>query len=107
VDKLRLEFELKSPGRVWIDEVQVFDLRFNPPEFAQLRQIVAWAADYFEQGDYGQCLRVLDGYWPRFLSAYVPLGPSQIANQPQKPAEKAASRSGGTLDAFKEKMGLK
>jgi hypothetical protein len=116
VDKLRLEFELKSAGRVWIDDVQVFDLQFDPQEFAQLRQIATSAADRFEKGDYGQCWRVLQGYWPRFLSAHVPIGQLQIASgqqpaggnqqQPPKPVEKAASKPSAQWDKLKEKIGF-
>jgi hypothetical protein len=105
VERLRLEFELIGAGRVWIDDVQVFDLQFSPQEVVQLRQIAAFAAEWFEKGDYGQCLQVLDGYWPRFLSAHVPVAQLQLANQPAKPPEKAASKPSAPLDKFREKIG--
>jgi len=106
IERLRLEFELIGTGRVWIDDVQVYDLQFSPQEVVQLRQIAAFAAEWFEKGDYGQCLQVLDGYWPRFLSAHVPIA-QLVANQqqPSKPAEKAASKPSAPLDKFREKIG--
>jgi hypothetical protein len=112
IEKLRLEFELIGAGRVWIDDVQVFDLQFSPQEFPQLRQIAALAADYFEKGDYGQCLHELDGYWPRFLAAYVTLPPMAIANQqPAAGGNASQAPKSGEKSATKpdllQKMGLR
>src|SRR5262249_10133770 len=99
LDKLRLEFMLIGPGRVWIDDVKLFHLQFSEPELVQLRQTATAANFGFEQGQYGECLRELSGYWPRFLTAYAPLPQMAIVNQqpaaggnqgvPSKPVEKS------------------
>lgn len=115
LDKLRVEFQLVGPGRVWIDDVQLFDLRFTQPEILQLGTILARADAQLDRGEYGQCLHELDAYWPRFLSTYVPLSQPAVANQqqqppaagnspqPPKPPDQSAARSNNPLDWLKSR----
>ncbi len=109
MDNLRVRFDLMGPGRVWIDDVQLFDLYFNSEnETAQLKKIVALADFQLQSGKLGDCLRELDGYWPRYLAAYVPLLSGPLANQqpqqpagnqpPQNPPAKQASKPSGPID---------
>ena len=113
LDKLRVHFDLMGPGRVWIDDVQLFDLYFNSEnEYAQLKKISALADFQLQSGKLGDCLRELDGFWPRYLATYVPLPPGPIANQqPQlapgnqpaqqptgNPPARQASKPSGPID---------
>jgi hypothetical protein len=109
VDKLQLDFILQGTGRVWIDDVQLFDLGFSLTEISQLGKILALADAQLQNGEYGQCLSELDSYWPRFLSAYVPVGAQSVATVPtakpasgagatQRPTEQSATKPNGPLN---------
>jgi len=62
-------------GDVWIDDVQLFDLAFNEMELRALYKLITLADVTLQNGQIGDCLKLLDGYWPRFLTQHVPLGP--------------------------------
>jgi hypothetical protein len=87
---LRVRFELTGPGEVWIDDVQVFGLAFSVPEMVELSKLIALADLKLQNGEVGDCLRLLDGYWPRFLEENVVLPAGAIptetiaARQPAK-----------------------
>ncbi len=121
LDKLRVRFDLMGPGKVWIDNVQTNDLLFSDtperPEMVQLRKIVAVADAQLQSNKLGDCLHELDGYWPKFLAAYVQLPQGPVANQPlvppsgnqpiqQAPAPpgKQATRPSGPIDWIREKL---
>jgi hypothetical protein len=70
---LRVRFDLVGPGAVWIDDVQLYHLEFSDNERFELARRLGLAAYQLERGRWGECQRELDGYWPRFLSANVPL----------------------------------
>jgi hypothetical protein len=92
LDHLRVRFDLMGPGRVWIDDVQLFDLYFNSEmEFAQLKKIAALADFELQSGKLGDCLHELEGYWPRYLTAFVPLPAGPVANQ--QPAEQVGKEA--------------
>jgi hypothetical protein len=88
LSNLRVRFDLMAAGTVWIDDIQIYELYFNADpnssEQAQLKKIVAAAIVDLQDKQFGDCLRELDGYWPRFLNTYVSL-PLAVANQPQPP----------------------
>jgi hypothetical protein len=90
--KMRLKFELVGPGEVWIDNVQLYDLLFpitfyerSEPEKLELVKLITATDNALENGQYAECARKLEGYWPRFLNAYSPAAAQTIATQP--PAE--------------------
>jgi hypothetical protein len=65
--RLRLKFELTGRGEVWIDDVQLTDLAFSKRERLELVRLIAPASVQLQNGQIGDCLQLLDGYWPRFL----------------------------------------
>jgi hypothetical protein len=111
--KMRIRFELIGAGEVWIDEIRAYDLLF-PLDFYRDKKAENWefiqkigAAEVdFEKGRITDCLRRLDGYWPRFYSAYTPQ--QRVARQPspqspplsQPPAEPAPQTSPGVRERF-------
>lgn len=106
---LRVSFELLGPGQVWIDDVQLFDLAFSDGERVELAKIINLATFKLQSGKVSDCARLLEGYWPQFLLANVPLG---VAQNPQpkarvEPAEEpprepaAPPRSPGVLEQMK------
>jgi hypothetical protein len=111
--QMRVRFELSGEGEVWIDEIRAYDLLF-PLDFYRDKMAENWefiqkigaAEDDFEKGRITDCVRRLDGYWPRFYSAYTPQ--QRVARQPspqsatlsQPPAEPAPQASPGVRERF-------
>ncbi len=100
LESLRARFDLLGPGAVEIDEVEVFDLAFAESERVKLARQIGALEAAVEAGDVGACLVALDGHWPRFLEAHVPVPAAPVpepravaAPAPQKPAERT-----GVLD---------
>ena len=86
---LRARFDLMGPGEVWVDDVQVFCLAFNRAEMVELSKIITLADVKLQNGQIGDCLHLLEGYWPRFLEENVPLPAG--AESPQTADREAAS----------------
>ncbi|MGO8691385.1 MAG: family 10 glycosylhydrolase [Thermoguttaceae bacterium] len=86
---LHVRFDLMGPGEVWVDDVQLFDLAFNEPELRALYKLVTLADVNLQNGQIGDCMKLLDGYWPRFLVEHVPLAveppAGTIAAKPDEP----------------------
>ena len=102
---LRVRFDLMGPGDVWVDDVQVFGLAFNKSELFELSKLITLANVKLQNGQLGDCLHLLDGYWPRFLEQNVALpagvaGLETAAVKPPPPEEKPPDRS-GLLDRVK------
>lgn len=70
---LRARLDLMGPGEVWIDDVQIFSLVFKQPELDELSKLITLANVKLQNGQIGDCIRLLEGYWPRFLEEYVAL----------------------------------
>jgi len=97
LSQVRLRFDLMGPGEVWVDDVQVFDLSFNRKERIELSKLVALADVKLQNGKLGDCVRILDGYWPRFLEAAVALAPG-VVSQDLPPAPTGESAHGENAD---------
>lgn len=86
-----LHFELTEAGEVWIDDVQISDLEFSDNERIELSKLIALAEYKRSSGEVADCLRILDGYWPRFLASYVPRSTAPLADHPPPPPSNAAA----------------
>jgi hypothetical protein len=91
---LRVRFDLMGAGEVWVDDVELFPLAFSDSERVELSKVISLAGIHLEKGKVGQCARILEGHWPKFLAANVPLSEEassstgEIAKRkPQPPAE--------------------
>jgi hypothetical protein len=113
--RLEVGFDLMGPGDVWVDEVRIYDKRFNPDEQRHLSNVwVAVAGFHLRQGELGDCQRLLESYWPQFLLTHVPppnvrvaqgqrpvgLAPAPANQQEEKPA-KMMDRFRGMTDRLK------
>ncbi len=87
---LRVRFDLMGPGEVWLDDVQLFGLAFNSSELVELSKLITLADVKLQNGQVGDCLHLLEGYWPRFLEENVPLQPGVVP--PETLATKPAPR---------------
>jgi len=103
---LQVRFELLGAGVVWIDTVQLCELAFSRREHKELLRLLTPADVELRNGRVADCLRLLEGYWPRFLVEHVRLPEPPVARRPQ-PAPPAtrppqeAERSSGLLDRLK------
>jgi hypothetical protein len=89
---VRVSFELAGPGQVSIDDVQLFDLAFNEVERTELAKLISLAQFKLQSGKVSECARLLDGYWPQFLLAHVPLTVTPSGQPPAQARQPAAPR---------------
>jgi hypothetical protein len=100
-EQLRVQFHVTGKADVIIDDVGLCDLRFDDQRRSELVKRVFAAKTALDEGQYSDCLRLLNEYWPQYLVAYVPpvIGqPAALAKQQENPAPKATednSKSGG------------
>ncbi|MBS0208103.1 MAG: hypothetical protein JSS27_04030 [Planctomycetes bacterium] len=104
--RVRVRFELLGAGEIWIDDVQLFDLDFSEDERLELSKELALIEYKKNSGNYRDCLRLLEGYWPRFLVAHVPAVDVPLAKSPAElgPAGETkpeAERRAGLMDRFR------
>lgn len=101
---VHLRFELAGPGEVWIDDVQLCELFFTEKERKALVRLLTPADLMLQNGQVGECLRLLEGYWSRFLLAHVPLPQTPVVQKPDLPSGAAgepAARSARLFDRLK------
>jgi hypothetical protein len=91
LSRLQVRFDLAGPGEVWLDDVELCDLDFSKKERAELVRLIAPADMKLQNGEIGDCLRLLEGYWPRFLVENVSLGETALT-QPGEPRPPAAAK---------------
>lgn len=70
--QLRLNFHLTGEADVLVDDVELFDLRFDESRRLALIKRIHGANIALEQGQLLDCLRVVDDYWSRYLVEHVP-----------------------------------
>ncbi|MGC3965803.1 MAG: hypothetical protein QM775_00060 [Pirellulales bacterium] len=71
-DRLRVRIELTGPGTLDVDDVRLVDLDFTEAERLQLSKLITLAELKLERGELGECNRLLEGPWARFLTAQAP-----------------------------------
>jgi hypothetical protein len=84
--QMRIAFELTGPGEVWLDNVKLDNLLFPLKYYGnaqsdciQLSKHIHAAKSAFEAGQITDCVRIVDGYWPRFILAYCPPAQQKVA----------------------------
>ena len=85
LSQMRVRLDLMGAGEVWADDVQLFDLAFNESELRALYKLLTLADLNLQNGQVGDCMKLLNGYWPRFLMQNVPL-PQAVPALAAKPA---------------------
>ena len=85
LSQMRVRLDLMGAGEVWADDVQLFDLAFNESELRALYKLLTLADLNLQNGQIGDCMKLLSGYWPRFLMQNVPL-PQAVPALASKPA---------------------
>jgi hypothetical protein len=97
--RMRVRFELTGAGDVWIDEAQLYNVLFPLPfyqytkeEKLELIKLRFKANRAYEEQQLADCVRSLEGYWPRFLVTYLPLVEPAVANQVAPVAQQPAAQ---------------
>jgi hypothetical protein len=87
--RMRVQFELSGKGEVWIDNVELHDVLFplkfyehSESEKLELVKLIHAADSALEDGRLSECVELLEGYWPRFLTAYAPAVEPAVATAP-------------------------
>jgi hypothetical protein len=104
---LRVRFELTGPGSVFLDDVRLNDLEFTAAERLELSKIISLAEYRLQRGEIAACVRLLESYWPRFLTKYVPNGPTDViatarVPHPRPAAPAATGSTPGMLDRLRK-----
>jgi hypothetical protein len=89
LSQMRVRVDLMSAGEVWVDDVQLFDLAFNESELRALYKLLTLADLNLQNGQVGDSIRLLEGYWPRFLVENVAL-PQTAPALAAKPSTESA-----------------
>ncbi|MBX7165455.1 MAG: family 10 glycosylhydrolase [Pirellulales bacterium] len=90
---LRLRFDLLGPGAVSIDKVELYDLWLTDAERVELSKLITTAQLRLEAEQYSDCLRLVEGYWPRLLQSRVSLNhPETVQAAEPAPLPREASR---------------
>jgi len=111
LSQLNLRFDLIGPGEVWIDDVRMIDLAFYTKEVIELRSLLHTAYVRLQAGRVSDCMRLMEGYWPRFLEENVPLRtrvarhadlpPAAAVEAPKPPPKSPPKSSPGIMDRVK------
>ncbi len=75
LSELKVRFDLLGAGKVWIDDVELFE--FSNDERIALTKIITLANFKLQAGQMADCARLLEGYWPQFLVTNVAAQPRQ------------------------------
>jgi hypothetical protein len=79
---VRVGFDLMGAGRVWIDDVRVYDTWFLKHEQDDLMIMHGLAVRSLTTGRVADCRRILNSYWSRFLVEHVSAEAARVAELP-------------------------
>lgn len=91
--QLRVMVELVGTGEAWIDDIELMDLDFKEAERLELSKIITTIEYQRKAGELAECLRSLEGYWPRYLRAHVPQSDQPLARTLVKTTPTAQAQS--------------
>lgn len=109
LDYAKVGFDMMGDGNVLVDRIEVYDVAFRDNEIAQLNKLVTLAYAKYQQADVGDCHRLLNSYWVKFLEEHVPIAPAlaekleqtRAANLAQKKAAKEEPAPKTWLETFR------
>ena len=111
LSQLHVRFDLMGKGEVWVNDVQLYDLHFNEMELHALYKLITLADATLQNGQIGDCLKLLGGYWPRFLDQHVSPAPDAagsgaIAAKPPEgtPPKQEPPQQTGLMDRVKNML---
>ena len=86
VEELVIAIDLLGPGRLWVDDVEVFESQLHPDERKYLQGILLVAKQQLEKNNLYPAEKLLDGHWGQYLvSANQSDEQSRIADRSANP----------------------
>ena len=74
LNDLRIGFDLRGTGEVWIDQIEVYDIWLNNHEFETISQRIEIARQNLKRGQLNDCKDLLNSYWAQSLRLTIPTG---------------------------------
>ena len=105
ISPLSLRFHLNQPGEVWIDDIELYDLKKpTDQELLALAMSIQHARLKLDNRQYSDCLQLLEAYWLRYLMLNVEA--PKIARRPTPPprATPATEPKPGVFDRLKKNL---
>lgn len=85
-EQLRLHFHLTGDAEVYVDDVELYDLRFDEIQRQAIVKRLFGAKLALEHGQVVDCLHGTNDYWSRYLVEYVPSA-NAVSFQATKPTQ--------------------
>jgi hypothetical protein len=86
LDSATVRIEMRGPGKLWIDDVDIRRNRLAPEDLRQLTKISSAVTIAWDEGRYADCERLLDGYWGQLPFDEPPPG-RKPQHEPSRTAE--------------------
>ncbi len=102
---LRVRLDLMGPGRVWVDDVAVYDMLFNQREMVQLSKEISEAKVLLQRKQWADALFRLQGFWSQLLLHRVPPPAAKMAARTPPAGSSAATASGEAPASSQEGRG--
>ncbi|MEZ6135682.1 MAG: hypothetical protein R3C53_12300 [Pirellulaceae bacterium] len=91
---IQVAIDLVGPGKIWVDDVEIFELRLHPDERIYLRGQVLVAKEKLAAANPYPAELLLDSHWGHYLSKYQSLqsqgngeSPGRMAESPPHPLQ--------------------
>ncbi|GAA4428871.1 family 10 glycosylhydrolase [Bremerella cremea] len=93
LETAKIGFDMMGDGNVLVDRVELYDVAFRDSEINQLNKLVTLAYARYQQAEVGDCYRLLNGYWVKYLEKHVPIAPALAQQLEQNRAANVAQRN--------------
>ncbi|MEQ8211186.1 MAG: hypothetical protein RH917_15270 [Lacipirellulaceae bacterium] len=100
--QLRVQLHLTGQGEAAVDDLELFDLQFDTQTRIDLAKRVFAAKTALEKEQYVDCLRLVDGYLPRYLLANVPGAPAVQTAETQSGNQQTPEKTPRLTDRFRQ-----
>ncbi len=96
--EMQISLQCVGSASVDIDDLRSYSLFFPMESFPETKwqrlalvRMVQSAEVALDEGRYTECLQILDGYWPSFVTAYTPRLPDPVASAPTEAKQSETS----------------
>ncbi len=99
-EQIRVQFHVTGNTNLVLDDIKLCDLRFDDQRRSEFVKRAFAAKAALQENEVIDCLRLVDGYWSRYLVEYVPplVREPALAKQPasaEKDSGDAKTKAGG------------
>lgn len=104
IEELRLTIDLLTPGRVWIDNVQLHDFFLTQPERSRLQSQTFLAVQRIRQDDLTAAAKLFQSHWGRYLMSLrvqTPQAVGQAAPAAEPPSAPPGEKPPGIAERVK------